>query len=461
MRQANEQNRPASARFRIAIKHFVLCCFSFLIALTAMSRVKGGWIFEPLIWLTLVWYLMLLLICDFIILRGRGRIGTLFIIVTGVAIVIMFPFTAIQKSNYRAQFRVGTSKRHEKVNPIGFWNWWEVAPREFVPRCLAWRVPINGIKRWGVFKCTSKELVRGDYPEWFLQEVDDFRFSLQADDVEPEGDQRFPEERMRPGLAYISRARDTKSAKFTEPRRPSLDWLLKCIDFRNCSALAIHDVDFSNESWNELLTSERIFRMEFYDTNIENIFTDSTNQYEELLWLSLVRVPNIRAQEVIETIDRCPNLQDISLSTGLLQPTLLRKLFSESAVFAIRFEGDRDELKLAEPIKVNSPKQLHISNYAKINFTDNAIRSLFSGCEIVYLDKCRFTAIELNELSKIRSTEIQLSECSISKSEYERLMAMGYVARERLDSELSQPEFEGDYFKIRNWLNRFQLQIED
>ena len=371
----------------------------------------------------------------------------------------MFPFTAIQKANYRAKFRAESSKKIEKVKLISFWNWWEVHPKEFVPRCLAWRIPIVGIEPSGEFRCTSRELLKKSYPAWFLQEMRTFSYYVQADDFGSSPGNQFPQVKLKPGCVYIRQDRSPESGDVTRTSRPSLDWILNCVYFRNSSVLDVRGVNFSEESWKELLTSKSFFKFDFYDTNIDNIFTNSHVRYASLGDLSLVRVPNITAEEVIEVIDRCPSIRSLTLSADMLEPQLIRKLFSESKIFSIKLVGNKDELKLVEPIVLTAPKQIHLSNFSKVDLTDTTVQSLFTQFEVVYLDACRLTANDVMVLSQTTTTRVWIVNCTISKADYDLCMKSAEASDQPAAGELPQTPMSGDFAKIRYWLDSQNMQI--
>ena len=180
----NCETKPVRSGWRSGLfKHVGLITIAVVTSGVLMSRVKSGWSLEPLIWLALAWYLGLLFVVDFLLFRGRGRIKTLLVILTGVAVLIMFPFSAIRKAEYRARrlTNFASQGRLEKVQLLKQWDWWELPTGECIPRCLAWRVPVNGIDRQTLLILEANEFQ--DFPKWFVDEVD--RLHIRLDGTPP------------------------------------------------------------------------------------------------------------------------------------------------------------------------------------------------------------------------------------------------------------------------------------
>lgn len=386
-----------------------------------MARVKGGWTIDTVGWLALIWYLGLLLVCDFLILRGRGRIKTLLVIVTGTAIALVFPFTAIRKANYRAQFRIENGQSLEKVKVSSLWNWWEVAPGEFIPRCLAWRVPIRGIATQRVLDCNSGKLLASDHPNWFRNEV--LRVEYYGSDGDPflnMGSVPSSKKKVFPKTAYILRSIETS------PQTPiaagtNMDWLLNFVDFGYCNTVQIEGVDFSKEAWQHLLSSNYLLRLDLQNTNVESSFMGSNKTHAKLSSVTLNNVPSLSNNAVVDLLDNCPNLSSLYLPYRLFRPSLIQKYFSENKTLEMSF--------LESPCQIMLWKdEAHLINYSfiqnehQIDFTDDAMLTLFELSKTVHIDKCRFSANDLFALAKLaRLTRVKFTDCTTSQVEFDKL----------------------------------------
>ncbi len=87
-----------------SLRFLAVAQLSLIMSTIWMVRIDDGWSFEPLTWLTLLWSIFFLTLHELIVLRGKIRLRTMAILILLLATVIMFPFTGIRMSQWRAEF---------------------------------------------------------------------------------------------------------------------------------------------------------------------------------------------------------------------------------------------------------------------------------------------------------------------------------------------------------------------
>ncbi len=164
-----------------AIRFLVVAPLSLIVSILWMVRISGGWSFEPLTWLTMLWSVFFLTLHELIELRGKIRLSTMAILVLLLATVIMFPFTGIRLSHWRSEFlRINRddiddrgllqdaeqSKRHpwERI-----FHWKRLPDDRLVPYCLAWRLDRSGLQP--IAEVPVSVLSKKRWPEQLLEDL--------------------------------------------------------------------------------------------------------------------------------------------------------------------------------------------------------------------------------------------------------------------------------------------------
>lgn len=119
-----------------------------------MVRIPGGWSWEPLTGMILVWWIVVAITDGLVLRRGQLSLRRTAVIATCLPILIMFPFKGISLSHERAQWNNLMRTSPQPITQAGWGGWWtwhRLPDGNIVPKCLVWRVSPQGM----VVKCNQ------------------------------------------------------------------------------------------------------------------------------------------------------------------------------------------------------------------------------------------------------------------------------------------------------------------
>jgi hypothetical protein len=418
-------------------KHAGLAFIAVIVSGTLMSRVKGGWSFEPLIWLALVWYFGLLFLVDFIIFRGRGRIKTLLVILTGVAVVIMFPFSAIRKAEYRARIldELEPPGRIEKVQLLEQWNWWELPTGECIPRCLAWRVPVAGIDRQDFLFLKANEI--GDFPKWLVDEVEILH--IDTDGLPP----RLIRNRLAPETLSISSAQATftidESRRLQEKRHEkNVDWIDQVVSLERCTTMHLFGVSVSTDTWSKILSSK----------NLQELVVDRSQIPEEnwhcdLPQLQRLFVSNaiVGSQSLKKLISNSARLKHIVISVDQLTSEFAKEIASRDdlkiVVNGMDESGPRKVLQIKHKVAFDGKVRLELCFFRSLNFADQHLQTLIRSTASTEITSCELSFRNVTDIVEFElavKVAVDGSRNPMEKNELQLLVA--WIAEQSGDSKI-------------------------
>ncbi len=411
-------------------KHVGLITIAVATSGVLMSRVKGGWSLEPLIWLALAWYLGLLFVVDFLLFRGRGRIKTLLVILTGVAVLIMFPFSAIRKAEYRARLRadLGQQGRIEKVHLLKQWNWWELPTGECIPRCLAWRVPVDGIDRQSqLYYLTANEFA--DFPKWFVDEVDFLQIGV--DGTPP----RFLRNRFTPRTLAMYSLDPFRSLR--EKPRYNIDWIDKVVSLDRCNEISLIQVCASAATWTKLLTGREVHELSVRESTIsdENWHCDLP-QLQSLI----VNDTTLGSQSLKKLVSGSPSLKKIAISVDQFTDDFAKEVASKSD-FNISIVGSvgwgrsrtRSGLQINQEIAFDGKVELTLFDFASFNFADSHLQTLIRSTKSTEISGCTLSFRNVKDIIEFELVDKVVSSGN-SMDSHELQLLVDWIAEESGDS---------------------------
>jgi hypothetical protein len=395
-------------------KHVGLITIAVATSSVLMSRVKGGWSLEPLIWLALAWYLGLLFVVDFLLFRGRGRIKTLLVILTGVAVLIMFPFSAIRKADYRARIRLDSDKQGpvKKVELLRQWNWWELPTGECIPRCLAWRVPVEGIDPYWVLAVKPNEIIK--YPKWIADEVVDLTIFMNSS--APPLSLPHPLAPSRLTIYPFDRYWQNEKQDLLY----NIEWVDKIVNLNRCRKMTLDRLNASKETWSKLLSCNELLFLDIYLSQIPN--DDWRASLPKLEQLCLIDT-DVGREGLRKLLAGSPNLKRIVISSSLLSSEFAEEIsrFNELTVtitpaHSARILTQHEQFKIGSSIQFNGNVILELIEFKGLNLSDPNVQTFIRSTKFTDIGGSYITcrdvkdAIELDIIDKLKGIGFRMDQ---------------------------------------------------
>jgi hypothetical protein len=425
---------------RFISKHGAMAVFSLLGSYLFMPTAKSEFVWELLIWLGLVFYLGLLLTIDFVILRGRGRLITLFVILTGVAIVIVFPFSGIRRaqyrSNYLAEKNPTTSYGHHGFKSEIFR--WQILPdNTVIPACLTWRLVNGGVYPEREVYCTPSELFT--LPKWFLQEAKSLSIEWDSfEDLPPNLPRRYFTEHLSPSSIYISCNLKNDELRNDTGGVSDLSWITNCVDFGNCEVLKIIRVRFDEVTWKHVISSPALTHLSLISSNAgENQLHGLQPTLERLCWIDNIAV---EPKSFIKALQLQTALRNLFVDQQLLSNELLDLLKAHNAFENLFIYGTRStELSLHEIHSVERKFRLFMVGFEKLNLSSPHVIEFIASAKAPSILLCRFEASDLQAyFNATLDPKFSTTRCVIRRHELEKfgrwLVERGFVETQPFSS---------------------------
>ncbi len=358
-----------------------------------MCKQKNGWHMEPLIWLTLVWYMPLLIIAD-LVQRNVGT-RTLLLLTTVTAIVIMFPFSEIRRAQYRVKFLA--LKQIEYARPRVYWKWWRMPSKELIPVCLAWRVPIKGVEEWGHSHIIldSKQLQDELFPNWFLEENayqnlsirmlpldSEFRANWQSDNAKTQINC------FRPRVLGVYGNRDYSpwSGHTHEAA------LVEKVDCNSVNRIVIQNVELTEPTCRHLF-AHRLEYIALWRTNAGKWLLELDRKFPNLKRLQLDRVDQFNEQGLLRLLQNSPSLSSVTIPYEYITEEVLQYML-DSPIQEIVFAGRDGPIHHPLNIPISCVKRFEFLNFCDISAESlieiGSLNSKFRGCSIKSTEYERF-----------------------------------------------------------------------
>ncbi len=408
-----------SRHWRFLGKHGLMVGFSLASASLFMPTAKNTTVWELHLWLGLVFYVGLLFILDFMILRGRGRILTLLFILTGVAVVIEFPFSGIRRAqfraNYLAQKNPGTSYGNHGFDTALF-GWEILHDSTIIPSCLNWRLVNGGVFQVRDILCTPSELLT--HPKWFLQDADSLHIEWRSSDDLPLHPPKRPlMNRPFPSDISISGHFENDEMHDDAVSDCDLTWITNCVEFGKSESLTIIRVRFDDNTWQEILSSPSLTHISLILSNAGEIqLSRLPATLESLKWIDNFAV---EPQSFSNAMESQFELSRLSVDQTLLTNELLdilktRQKFESLVVYGIHSA----HLSFPGPNSIERKFRLFIVGFEKLNLASPHVRDFMASAKSPCLMLCRLDASDL-QAAFTASPELGFSTnlCNISSAE--------------------------------------------
>ncbi len=430
----NCETKPVRSGWRSGLfKHVGLITIAVATSGVLMSRVKGGWSLEPLIWLALAWHLGWLFVVDFLLFRGRGRIKTLMAILTGVAVLIMFPFSAIRKAEYRARILGDLEQqgRMEKVQLLKQWNWWELPTGECIPRCLAWRVPVDGIDRQTYLSLkTNKKFA--DFPKWFSDEVDQLAICL--DGTPPQ----FLRNRFAPSSIETS-SFDPILSLLDRSQIYNIDWIDQVVSLDRCATMSLLRVSASTATWTKLLSSKELQELSVRESQIpeENWRCD----LPQLQSLSVYDT-TLGSQSLKKLVSGSPSLKSIAISVDQLTDDFAKEVAGKDELNVIIVGSERSEgsramsvLQINQEVAFDGRVELALYDFESLNFADSRLQTLIRSTKSTEMIDCTLSFRNVKDIIECELVHKVFSRGN-SMNRNDLQLLVNWIAKQSGDSKI-------------------------
>ncbi len=424
-----------SRHWRFLGKHGLMVGISLASASLFMPTAKSTSVWELQLWLGLVFYIGLLFILDFIILRGRGRILTLLFILTGVAVVIEFPFSGIRRARFRArhynhewakslhihELAKNRASQTRLTQPV--LGWLTLPDGTSVPSILQWRVPEIGRNMIEKLSCPLDSFA--SLPEWYVRETVYLELFLDPNDTAPKNVPLLPRKhRAVPRSIRIRNETDQPFWKNLMSMRSNVnaDWITNLVDLSQCERLDISFVNFSTDIWKEVLSSKSLGYLSINKSNIEDSELRSVNSMLERI--DLIGNENLSPVAISDLVARNDRLLWAFFGDNSLTAELGMAISkSPRPTIDLAIVPDDKNITIDDTINFNNLCRLHIAGYDSLDTWIANEHKLIDTTLGSNVSACRLSCNDLVALSEISTTTgIVLNYCTIAKTE---LLAFG------------------------------------
>ncbi len=395
------------------------------ISVLCMSTVDGGWALEPLIWMSLVWYVALWLTLGKVLLRSRYTLRSLLILMTLIGIIIMFPFSAIRKGNTRAYIRSSGNvpKSDFAYSQIArsFWGWWTLPTGESIPFCLAWRIPATGERPFRDFWCTPESIVK--YPDWMRREIS--HLQLIPWQEQPVAKQViWPSTRadlkpMSLGIAPRNEVNNLNGLETKSGAFPTMDvsGLEKAADLSECESLNLQFCRINEKTWSDIFHPSQLVSLHLIDCEIEGLQTGI--RFPALTQLSIDGIRQIDSTQITMIVGNCPRLRRLGLTPHLLSNELIRVLNErQMPLTEIELAGRGRELTLPRGLQATVCDQLILGNFLALNLSNEEIRIWVNTSNSLAIRRCRLSPEDLKALTQLdHPLYTSIVDCEVVESD--------------------------------------------
>lgn len=170
--------------------HALLIFIAFAISLVRLYQIPSGWSWEPCLWLTLVWWMVLGIAEELIRRRGQLSLGRILFALTLLPCIVLFPFSEIRLSYERAAVKADVDRPIDRTTMgwVGMLGWQQFWDDQLIPNCLIWRVCENGSDL--LTHVNTDQLMRGRLSRTVTNEIENLDvLSVSTIDTFPTVDQ--------------------------------------------------------------------------------------------------------------------------------------------------------------------------------------------------------------------------------------------------------------------------------